>query len=82
MAIRGRWYSTDGVLSERDLQELADLLTCRLYTKFGHRAYAMARQDVAELIAPYIDDLVPQDQQALAWMVWGLLQEGMDLEFN
>lgn len=78
--MRGRLYATDGILPERDLQELTDLLACRIYGKLGRRAYVLSRQDVAELIAPYIDDLAREDQRTLPWMVWDLLQEGVEFE--
>ena len=80
--MRGHLFATSGTLPERDLHELADLLACRIYQKFGMRAYALARHDIAELIAPYIDDLQPADQRALEWLIWELLQEGMELEFE
>jgi hypothetical protein len=80
--MRGRQYSTDGMLPERDLQELSDLLALRIYQRMGHRAYMLNRQDVAELIRPYTDDLVGEDQRVLPWLVWDLLQEGMEVEFQ
>jgi hypothetical protein len=80
--MRGRTYSSDGTLPERDLQELSDLLALRIYQKLGRRAYALGRRDVAELIQPYTNDLVREDQRALPWLVWDLLQEGMELEFQ
>lgn len=79
--VRGRVYATGGALPADDLHELTDLLACRIYDRFGYRAYAMTRQDVAELIAPYIDDLISADRKALSWLVWDLLQEGVDIEF-
>jgi hypothetical protein len=80
--MRGRQYSSNGTLPERDLQELSDLLAMRLYHRLGARAYRLSRQDVAELIEPYTDDLVPEDQHMLPWLVWNLLQEGMEIEFR
>jgi hypothetical protein len=80
--MRGRDYSSNGTLPERDLQELTDLLAMRLYHKLGRRAYFLARQDVAELIAPYTEDLVAEDQRMLPWLVWDLLQEGMEIEYQ
>ncbi|HEX9440942.1 MAG TPA: hypothetical protein VF909_14750 [Roseiflexaceae bacterium] len=80
--MRGRQYSTDGTLPERDLHELTDLLALRLYQKLGQRAYRLTRQDVAELIRPFTGDLARDDQRALPWMVWDLLQEGMEIEFQ
>lgn len=80
--MRGRQFSSDGTLPERDLYELTDLLALQIYRKLGRRAYALSRQDVAELILPYTDDLVRDDQQALPWLVWDLIQEGADIEFQ
>lgn len=80
--MRGRLYATDGTLAEADLYDLTDLLACRLFQKLGRRAYLLGRDDVRELIRPYIDDLSAADQQTVPWMVWDLLQEGMELEFE
>ena len=80
--MRGRQYSTDGTLPERDLQELSDLLALRLYQRLGSRAYRLTRQDVAELIEPYTEDLVSEDQHMLPWLIWNLLQEGMEIEYQ
>ncbi len=80
--MRGRQYSTGGTLPERDLQELSDLLAMRLYQRLGPRAYHLTRQDVAELIQPYTEDLVNEDQHMLPWLIWNLLQEGMEIEYQ
>ncbi len=80
--MRGRAYSSDGTLPERDLHELADVLALQIYRRLGRRAYALSRQDVAELIQPYIDDLTREDQRAIPWLVWDLLQEGMEIEYS
>lgn len=80
--MRGLHYSSDGALSENDLHELTDLLTLQLYEQFGHRAYALSRQDIAELIHPFIRDLVREDQRSLPWLVWELLQVGMEIEYQ
>jgi hypothetical protein len=80
--MRGRQYSSDGTLPERELYELTDLLAMRLYRNLGRRAYGLSRQDVAELIQPYTTDLVREDQHALPWLVWDLLQEGAEIEFQ
>jgi hypothetical protein len=80
--MRGRQYSSDGTLPERELYELIDLLALRIYQDLGRRAYALTRQDVAELILPYTTDLVREDQRALPWLVWNLIQEGMELELQ
>ncbi len=78
--MRGRQHSSDGRLPERELQELVDLLAMRVYQDLGRRAYALNRQDVAELVRPYTSDLVREDQRMIPWLVWDLLQEGMDIE--
>ena len=78
--MRGRRYSSDSRLPERELFELIDLLALRLYQNFGRRAYALDRHDVAELINPYVADLAHEDQHAVPWLVWDLLQEGMEIE--
>lgn len=80
--MRGRQYSTDGLLPERDLHELTDLLALQLYQKLGRHAYRLTRQDVAELIRTYTEDLVPEDQRMPPWLVWNLLQEGMEIELQ
>jgi hypothetical protein len=80
--MRGRQYSSDGTLPERELYELTDLLAMRLYRNLGRRAYGLSRQDVAELIQPYTADLMREDQHALPWLVWDLLQEGAEIEFQ
>ena len=53
--MRGRQYSSDGTLPERDLYELSDVFAMRLYHKLGRRAYGLTRNDVAEVIRPYTD---------------------------
>jgi hypothetical protein len=80
--MRGRQYSSDGRLPERELQELVDLLALRLYQDMGRRAYALTRLDVAELVEPYISDLVPEDRRMIPWLIWDLLQEGMEIELS
>jgi hypothetical protein len=80
--MRGREYSSDGKLPQRELYELTDLLALRLYQDLGRRAYALNRQDVAELIKPYTADLVQEDRRALPWLVWDLIQEGMEIELH
>jgi hypothetical protein len=80
--MRGRDYSTNGTLPERDLHELSDLFALRLYHKLGRRVYGLTRQDVAEVLDPYLQDLVQEDQRVLPWLVWNLLQEGMELEYS
>jgi hypothetical protein len=78
--MRGQQFSSDGKLPERELHELIDLLALRIYQDLGRRAYALSRQDVAELVRPYTNDLVRDDQRTIPWLVWNLLQEGMEIE--
>lgn len=78
--MRGRQFSSDGRLPEHELQDLVDLLALRIYQDLGHRAYMLTRQDVAELVRRYTADLVREDQRMIPWLVWDLLQEGMELE--
>lgn len=79
--MRGRAFSSNDTLPEQELFELADLLAMRLYRNMGRRVYRLSRQDVAELIQPYTDDLAREDQHAIPWLVWDLLQEGAEIEF-
>ena len=80
--MRGRHYATDGSLPERDLHELSDVLAVQVYERLGSRAYMLTRRDVAELIAPYTRDLQSDDQRAVAWLVWDLLQAGAEIELG
>lgn len=68
--------------AQRDLQELTDLLAIRLYQKLGQRAYRLTRQDVADLVDLYVSDLVREDREMIPWLVWDLLQEGMEIEYE
>jgi len=70
----------DETLSERELHEFADLLAIRLYNHLGRRCYVLSRQDIVELIRPYVAHLARDDRRALSWLVWNLLQEGAELE--
>ena len=36
--------------------------------------------NVAELVAPYIEDLSAEDQRSIGWLVWDLFQEGLKIE--
>lgn len=80
--MRGRQYSSDNRLPERDLYELSDIFAMRLYHKLGTRVYGLTRNDVAEVIRPYIEDLAQEDRRVLPWLVWNLLQEAMEMEFS
>ena len=76
----GYRYTTDNRLPSGDMEELADALAIQLHGSMGQRVYLLSRYDIIELISPYIDDLVPEDQRALSWMVWHLFQEAREME--
>ncbi|MCU0492833.1 MAG: hypothetical protein MUD01_14675 [Chloroflexaceae bacterium] len=78
--MRGQRYSTDGSLPERDLNELVDELAIQLHERLGERVFMLQRRDVAELVSPYIHDLVPDDQRIVPWMIWNLFQEALEME--
>ncbi len=80
--MRGHFYSTDGGLPESELRELADLLAAQLYGRMERKVYGLSRQDVVELVAPYIEDLSPEDQHSVGWLVWDLFQEGLKIEMQ
>jgi hypothetical protein len=80
--MRGYRYSTNKQLPERDLHDLADLLAMECHSRFGPRVYRLQRSDVAELLEPYIDDLEADDKRAVAWLVWSLFQDGLELEMH
>ena len=44
----------------------------------GRRALRLQRSDIADLVAPYIDDLLHEDQQAIPWMIWHLFQDARE----
>ncbi len=72
----------EATLSDQELYEFADLLALRLYQDLGRRCYLLSRQDISELIYPYITDLDCRDRRALSWLVWNLLQEGAEIEYE
>ncbi len=80
--MRGRMYSTDEQLLDKDMEELVDELALRLYTSMGPKVYLLDRGDITHLVAQYIDDLHPKDQEAVPWFLWDLFQEGMALQFG
>ncbi len=80
--MRGTYFSDDGSLPEVDIRELADLLATQLYGNLERKVYGLSKQDVTELIAPYIEDLTPDDQKSIAWLVWDLFQEGLKIEMQ
>ncbi len=80
--MRGNFHSTGDELPERDIRELADLLAAQLYGTMERKVYGLSRQDVAELITPYVEDLSPEDQRSVGWLVWDLFQEGLKIEMR
>ena len=80
--MRGTYYSNDGSLPEVEIRELSDLLATQLYGKLERKVYGLSKQDVSELVAPYIEDLTPDDQRSVAWLVWDLFQEGLKIEMQ
>lgn len=78
--MRGNYYSNDGSLPEIEIRELSDLLATQLYSKLERKVYGLSKQDVAELVAPYVEDLTADDQRSVAWLVWDLFQEGLKIE--
>ncbi len=80
--MRGNFYSAGGDLPENDIRELADLLATQLYTRMERKVYGLSRQDVAELIEPYVEDLGEDDRRSIAWLVWDLFQEGLKIEMQ
>lgn len=80
--MRGTYFSDDGTLPELDIRELADLLATQLYSNMDRKVYGLSKQDVAELVMPYVQDLAEEDQRAVAWLVWDLFQEGLKIEME
>ncbi|HEY0607908.1 MAG TPA: hypothetical protein VGD58_33640 [Herpetosiphonaceae bacterium] len=80
--MRGTYFSDDGSLPELEIRELSDLLASQLYSKLERKVYGLSKHDVAELVAPYIEDLTPEDQKSVAWLVWDLFQEGLKIEMQ
>jgi hypothetical protein len=76
----GYRFSTERRLPERDMLELADALALQIHGTMGSRVYLLPRADVLSLITPYIDDLAPEDQQDLSWIIWHLFQEAHELD--
>lgn len=77
--MRGFRFSTDGRLPERDLYELADLLALQLHQRLGPRVFMLQRGDVCDLIADYVTDLDLEDQRTIAWMIWHLFQDALEI---
>ncbi len=80
--MRGNFYSAGEDLPESDIRELADLLAAQLYGRMERKVYNLSRQDVSELVAPYVEDLSEDDQRSIAWLVWDLFQEGLKIEMQ
>jgi hypothetical protein len=80
--MRGTYHSDDGTLPDVELRELADLLATQLYGRLERKVYGLSKQDVVELVEPYVSDLMPGDQNAVAWLVWDLFQEGLKIEMG
>lgn len=80
--MNGYHFSAKRRLAERDLLELADVLALQLHETMGPRVYLLTRADVAQLIEPYVDDLVADDQNDVAWIVWHLFQEAYEMELR
>ncbi len=80
--MRGNYFSTGDGLPENDIRDLADLLAMQLYGSMERKVYSLSRQDVAELISSHIDDLSPDDQRSVTWLVWDLFQEGLKIEMQ
>lgn len=80
--MHGHFYSTGDGLPELDLRDLADLLATQLYGKMERKVYGLSRQDVAELLAAYVEDLTEADRHSVAWLVWDLFQEGLKIEME
>ncbi|MEI8165955.1 MAG: hypothetical protein WCG26_06235 [Chloroflexales bacterium] len=77
--MQGYRFSTNRRLPERDMLDLADTLALQIHQTLGPRVYVLPRSDVAELITPYIDDLVSEDQHDLSWLVWHLFQDASEM---
>ena len=80
--MRGNFYTTGDDLPERDIRDLADHLAAQLYAKMERKVYGLSRQDVGELVAPYVEDLTAEDQRSITWLVWDLFQEGLKIEME
>lgn len=80
--MRGNYYTTGDDLPESDIRELADHLAAQLYGTMERKVYGLSRQDVAELIASYVEDLSADDQRSIGWLVWDLFQEGLKIEMQ
>lgn len=80
--MRGNFHSDGDDLPEGDIHELADLLATQLYSSMERKVYSLSRQDIVELVLPYIEDLSTNDQQSVPWLIWDLFQEGLRIEMQ
>jgi hypothetical protein len=80
--MQGYRFTTDRRLAERDMYDLADALAIQLHETIGPRVYLLPRQDICDLILPYVDDLTAADQHALSWIVWHLFQDAREMELH
>ena len=80
--MQGNFHTSGDGLPENDLRDLADLLATQLYNRMERKVYGLTRQDIAELVVPYVEDLVQEDRTSLAWLIWDLFQEGMKIEMQ
>lgn len=80
--MRGNFHTSGDGLPENDIRDLADLLAAQLYNRMERKVYGLSRQDIAELVAPYVEDLALEDQTSLAWLIWDLFQEGLKIEME
>ncbi|NJN65500.1 MAG: hypothetical protein HC884_01700 [Chloroflexaceae bacterium] len=69
-------------LTSSDLQDLADILAMQMHAWLGSRVYRLQRSDILELAEAYIDDLTPEDQKAVAWLIWHLFQDAHEIEMG
>jgi hypothetical protein len=78
--VRGNFHTSGDGLPENDIRDLADLLASQLYNRMERKVYGLSRQDIAELVTPYVEDLTQEDRISLAWLIWDLFQEGLKIE--
>ena len=79
--MRGLFFRTedDTSLSDEDLMALADALAVTVHHRVGTQVFWLTRQDIADLVAPYIVDLDREDQDAIPWLVWHLIQAAREI---
>lgn len=80
--MRGNFYTSGDGLPENDIRDLADMLAAQLYNRMERKVYGLSRQDITELVSPYVEDLAQEDQTSLAWLIWDLFQEGLKIEMQ